>query len=214
MWWGGYPSSCGWRVPEENPCSRTSYFFVEVMRLSPRSLLLVLPPVLRVLSAASSSRAMTTSVLRPPCAEVVMVPMFQDNYGHILIDRETNSCACVDPAEPLPVMNKVKELGLDLKMLLITHKHNDHVGGNAEFAKQFPGLEIYGTKYEAIPCITHPVGDGDEFAMGGLRIRTLFTPCHTAGHVVFYVTGRDGTHPVIFTGMLIPNDFNSKHYIV
>ena len=168
--------------------------------LDPRGLLVIVPPLVRSLSAAAPSRSMASSSLRPPCAEVVLVPMFQDNYGHILIDRDTGSCACVDPAEALPVISKVKELGLDLKMLLITHKHNDHVGGNAEFAKQFPGLHIYGTKYEPIPCITHPVGDGDEFTLGSLRLKTMYTPCHTSGHVVFYVTGREGTHPIIFTG--------------
>ena len=56
-----------------------------------------------------------------------MVPMFNDNYGHILIDRATNLAACVDPAEAPPVAEKVKELGVTLEMLLITHKHNDHV---------------------------------------------------------------------------------------
>ena len=32
------------------------------------------------------------------------------------------------------------------------------------------------------------VGEGDEIKVGGLNIRCLFTPCHTSGHICYYVT--------------------------
>ena len=36
--------------------------------------------------------------------------------------------------------------------------------------------------------IKHQVGQGDEIKVGGLNIRCLFTPCHTSGHICYYVT--------------------------
>ena len=32
------------------------------------------------------------------------------------------------------------------------------------------------------------VGHGDSLQVGGLAITCLYTPCHTAGHICYYVT--------------------------
>lgn len=172
-----------------------------------------------VLSSLLLRCACASSMASLKCADVLLVPMFADNYGHILVDRATNSAACIDPgvsrtytlkrnsltgsespAEPGPVARRLAELKVDLKMLLITHKHNDHVGGNEYFASAFPGLTVYGPKYEPIPHLTHPVGDGDEFTLGSLNVRVIHTPCHTKGHVAYLVTGAADTSPVLFPG--------------
>jgi hydroxyacylglutathione hydrolase len=51
-------------------------------------------------------------------------------------------------------------------MILCTHKHADHVGGNSLLKKQFPDIEIVGPVYEPIPEITRSVKDNDEFFFG------------------------------------------------
>lgn len=156
--------------------------------------------LLITLIGISRVQGYSTSKMTTRCADVISVPMFSDNYGHILIDRATNQAACIDPAEPGPVDNKLKELKVDMKMLLITHKHNDHIGGNQYFANKGSAIQIIGPRYEPIPYITQPVSDQDTFMLGSLTIKVFHTPCHTSGHIVYYVTGAEGTTPVLFTG--------------
>lgn len=137
-------------------------------------------------------------------AEVIMVPMFRDNYGYLLIDPGSNSVACVDPGDGEAISKAVADLGLNLSTLLCTHKHSDHVGGNLYLKNQFPNLNIVATKYEEIPGATTLVGDGDVFHFGDLQIRTFYTPCHTKGHVL-YLVERKTPHPqynrpILFSG--------------
>ena len=44
------------------------------------------------------------------------------------------------------------------------------------------------------------VVQGDEFKIGSLNVLCLSTPCHTTGHICFYVTDSDGTSKAVFTG--------------
>ena len=140
------------------------------------------------------------------CADVFLVPMFSDNYGHILVDRTTNKAALIDPADCDPVIKAVKSMGLDVEMVLITHKHSDHCGGNDGVKRAYPSVRILGPGYEPIPGATESVHDGDAIALGNLMISVIHTPCHTKGHVGYFVTptssGDDagGTSPVLFPG--------------
>lgn len=60
-------------------------------------------------------------------------------------------------------------------------------------------------RFEDIPAATTLLGDEEIFSLGSLDVRALYTPCHTRGHVLFYVTPRDAaerarTAPVLFSG--------------
>lgn len=121
-----------------------------------------------------------------------MVPMFNDNYGYLLVKPGTKEALVVDPGDGQAILRATQDLGLTLTTALCTHKHGDHVGGNLVLREAVPDLNIIATKYEAIPCANHLVGEGDVISFGDLRIRTFYTPCHTAGHVVYFV---DREHP-------------------
>ena len=92
---------------------------------------------------------------------------------------------------------------VDLKMILCTHKHNDHVGGNKHIKSMNPSVDIVGTKYEMVPEVTNSVGHGDSFHFGGLNIKVYHTPCHTKGHVIYAIYPKDGDDseaPLLFCG--------------
>ena len=133
------------------------------------------------------------------CADVYLVKMFTDNYGYIVVDRETKLAAVVDPGEPQPIIDALSTLSCSLSHVLCTHKHADHAGGNEMIKATFPNIEVIATKYEPIPSVTKPVGEGDHFRLGSLDINVIYTPCHTRGHVIFIVSGPSGK-PIIFTG--------------
>ena len=134
--------------------------------------------------------------------EVFLVPMFNDNYGFLLIDPDTRHTVCVDPGDGNKIIEALKLMNLELNSILCTHKHNDHIGGNSILKHSYPLVKIIGTRYESIPEITNPVGDGDKFNLGNLIVEVFHTPCHTKGHVIYLVTHKDknSKNPILFTG--------------
>ena len=130
---------------------------------------------------------------------VLMIPAIEDNYMYILFDKATKVAAAIDPVEAPRLAAVVKKVGLDLKMILTTHSHWDHDGGNAELVKLFPGISVFGGKGDKAKAVTKEVADGDAIELGNLKVSVLFTPCHTPGHVCYYVVGESGPG-VVFTG--------------
>lgn len=139
-------------------------------------------------------------------ADVYAVPMFSDNYGYFLVDRSTGHALTVDPGDGNVIYNSAKQHNFDLRTVLCTHKHSDHIGGNEFLQTQMPALQFIATKFEPIPCATRLVGEGDTIMWGSLRIRVFNTFCHTAGHVVYFIDKllEDGTvsseDPILFSG--------------
>jgi hydroxyacylglutathione hydrolase len=152
------------------------------------------------------SRFFRSATCDVACADVHLVPMFNDNYGLILVDRITNKATFIDPGEPGPVIQAAKELGSTVELALITHKHNDHVGGNEAIKTAFPSINIVGTGYETIPHVMQEVKEGDSIIMGSLKIEVIHVPCHTKGHIVYYVSSNDPEAdqtkycPILFSG--------------
>ncbi|XP_028406745.1 hydroxyacylglutathione hydrolase, mitochondrial-like [Dendronephthya gigantea] len=130
---------------------------------------------------------------------VQVLPALQDNFMYLIIDEKTKEAAIVDPVEPKTVLKAVEKEGVSLKSALTTHHHWDHAGGNEELAKLVPGLPVYGGD-DRIGALTKKVKHNDELKIGNLHIKCLFTPCHTAGHICYYVTADVDKPGAVFTG--------------
>lgn len=62
-----------------------------------------------------------------------------------------------------------------------------------------PKIPVYGGD-DRIPALTIKVGHDETLKIGSkLSVQTLFTPCHTTGHICYYVTSESGDRAV-FTG--------------
>lgn len=131
--------------------------------------------------------------------KVCLVPALEDNYMYIVIDEQTKQCAVVDPVEPSKILKAVKEEDVKLVSVLTTHHHWDHAGGNEELISLTGKLPVYGGD-DRIGALTNKITDGDQFTIGSLKVRCMFTPCHTSGHICYYVTGPSGEQPAVFTG--------------
>ncbi len=152
-------------------------------------------------SSAAGTAMFPSGMNSNSCADVFLIPMFSDNYGHLLVDRSTKKAALIDPADCDPVIRAVASMGLDVEMVLITHKHSDHCGGNEGIKRAYPSVRILGTGYEKIPGATELVHEGDNISLGGLQISVIHTPCHTKGHVGYFVTPAVGDGaPILFPG--------------
>ncbi|XP_076312153.1 hydroxyacylglutathione hydrolase tenzing norgay [Tachypleus tridentatus] len=131
--------------------------------------------------------------------KVHLLPALSDNYMYLLVDDATKEAAVVDPVEPEKVTAAVNKEGVKLTTVLTTHHHWDHAGGNEKLVQAVPGLTVFGGD-RRIGALTHSVKHGDEFKMGSLQIRCLSTPCHTSGHICYFVTGGTDENPLVFTG--------------
>ncbi|XP_028669666.1 hydroxyacylglutathione hydrolase, mitochondrial isoform X2 [Erpetoichthys calabaricus] len=131
---------------------------------------------------------------------IELLPALTDNYMYLLIDDETREAAIVDPVEPHKVVDAVKKHGVKLTTVLTTHHHWDHAGGNAKLVKMVPGLKVYGGD-PRVDALTQKVTHYDTFKVGSLNVKCLFTPCHTSGHICYFVSKEKSPDPpAVFTG--------------
>jgi hydroxyacylglutathione hydrolase len=168
------------------------------VKLLTRTALPLLAPFLRRKTFHSQPKSVTHS----DTMKVSVLPALEDNYMYLLIDEKSREAAVVDPVEPNKVLNAVKEANVVLTTILTTHHHWDHSGGNAELFKAMPSLTVVGGD-ERVGALTKLVKGGDKLTIGGLNIECLFTPCHTKGHICYFVTSStdSNTDPLVFTGI-------------
>lgn len=123
-----------------------------------------------------------------------------------IIDNTTKEAAIVDPVDPVRVLITAADQAVKLKMVLTTHHHWDHAGGNEKLVEKFSAshnntsgaLKVYGGD-DRIGALTDKVKQDDVIRLGNLNIRCLFTPCHTTGHICYYLESEKGDRAV-FTG--------------
>jgi hydroxyacylglutathione hydrolase len=127
---------------------------------------------------------------------VIPVPALEDNYMYLVVDTATNECGAVDPVDPERIISVAKENGYTITCILTTHSHWDHAGGNIKLVEQCSTINtVYGGIGDGVAGVTKEVGENDEFLIGETSVKVLFTPCHTPGHVCYFV---GGLH--VFTG--------------
>ena len=128
---------------------------------------------------------------------IIPIPAFTDNYIWLL--RDGAHAVAVDPGDAAPVIAYLEREGLVLTAILATHHHGDHVGGIPALLAR-DRVPVYGPAGESIPGRTHPLVEGDTFAVPGLPVtlRTLDIPGHTAGHIALF--GDVGGQPCVFCG--------------
>jgi hydroxyacylglutathione hydrolase len=117
---------------------------------------------------------------------VFAIPAFNDNYIWCIHDNEY---ACVvDPGDAEPVMQVLKEKGLTLTGILVTHHHHDHTGGIKELLEVYPETTVYGPTNPKIKGIHKRLSQGDCIKIDSpeIELKILETPGHTMDHIVFY----------------------------
>jgi hydroxyacylglutathione hydrolase len=129
---------------------------------------------------------------------------------YLLIDEATRATAIVDPgaysrAEQQTLRDYVAEHDLDVKFLLNTHAHIDHVLGNAFVLTTYPGIPflLHALDLPTLRAVAtyagpygfaayepaEPTGElvaGQVIKLGESELSVRFAPGHAPGHVVFY----------------------------
>jgi glyoxylase-like metal-dependent hydrolase (beta-lactamase superfamily II) len=164
-----------------------------------------------------------------------IIPVTPDEQNcTLLVCEQTHKAALVDPGGDLDrLMDVVKQQGVTLESILVTHGHLDHVGGVAALSKQL-SLPIIGPHLEdefwiqALPEQCRMFGfpksdsfvpsrwlkDGDSVEVGNEKLQVIHCPGHTPGHVVFYSASANLAivGDVLFKGSIGRTDFPKGDY--
>jgi len=150
---------------------------------------------------------------------MLTVGALQENCFLVRADGHDRA-VIVDPGEePERLLDAIKDMGVALEAILLTHTHFDHVGAVAPVARAtgapvicpviekgmladissftMPGFGPY-ESYEA----DQTVAGGERLELAGLVFDVIFTPGHSPGHVTFAVAGESAlfSGDVLFQG--------------
>lgn len=159
---------------------------------------------------------------------IIPVTPFQQNCTLVWCEQSMQA-AVVDPGGDLDkIRAAVKEEGVQLKKILLTHAHIDHAGGVAELAaaESLPiegphmgdkfwidGMAQQSAMFGFPNCESFDpdrwLNDGDTVEVGESSFNVIHCPGHTPGHVVFYQTEDQMAlvGDVLFNGSIGRTDF-------
>ena len=128
---------------------------------------------------------------------IVPLSAFSDNYIWLITNGK--DAIVVDPGQAGPVQQALAERNLLLTAILLTHHHQDHVGGVTELVSQ-TGAIVYGPAGEVLPLCDVALVEGDVVSDSSMQLSlsVLDVPGHTAGHIAF--AGEIAGQPVLFCG--------------
>lgn len=117
---------------------------------------------------------------------IIPISAFNDNYIWMIQDDLNKVLDCVDPGLAAPVLDYIRSSGMALRSIIITHHHQDHIGGVEEILQLFPHCQVYGPKDSRINHVTHCVHENETITIGCNQFTILSTPGHTSSHICYF----------------------------
>ncbi len=116
-------------------------------------------------------------------------------YTYLLFDPETLEGVIIDPVKEKfdRDLQLLEELGIELKYVLDTHVHADHITSAGLF-REMTGAKTSVGEPSGVPCADVLLQDGDLLEIGRHQIQAISTPGHTDACTSFKVNG------MLFTG--------------
>ena len=128
---------------------------------------------------------------------VEIIPCLQDNYSYLIIDDSNKTASVVDPSEAKPIINFIEKENINLKYILNTHHHYDHIGGNKDLKKKYNSVVIgYKDDASRIPGIDILLNNNQIWKADNFEAKIMHIPGHTTGHISFHFF----KEKLIFTG--------------
>jgi hydroxyacylglutathione hydrolase len=113
-------------------------------------------------------------------------PCLSDNYGFLAKDEASGQVACIDTPDAGAILRELDAAGWSLNLILNTHWHADHAGGNAEIKAATGATIVAPGEVERTSLIDRKVGGGDVVELGETRFQVIDTGGHTLGHITYF----------------------------
>ncbi|MCB9460083.1 MAG: MBL fold metallo-hydrolase [Anaerolineaceae bacterium] len=137
--------------------------------------------------------------------------------AYIIGDTEINEAILIDPVDDAQrLLAAAKNEGWNIRLILATHAHFDHVLASKEI-KELTGAPFY-IHEDCVPWLEQLPTQGrlfglssfpeaakpnqlltsgsEEIDLGGIKLKTLYTPGHAPGHLSFYLPSEH----IVFSG--------------
>ena len=129
--------------------------------------------------------------------KIEIIKCLQDNYSYLIIDESNKTASVVDPSEAKPIINFIEKENINLKYILNTHHHYDHIGGNKDLKKKYNSVVIgYKDDASRIPGIDILLNNNQIWKADNFEAKIMHIPGHTTGHISFHFF----KEKLIFTG--------------
>ncbi|HSV50391.1 MAG TPA: MBL fold metallo-hydrolase, partial [Candidatus Acidoferrales bacterium] len=110
-----------------------------------------------------------------------------DNFSYIIADEQTHEAAVVDSSYNADEITKIIQTqGLQLKYVISTHGHSDHIIGNTQLRQTFKVAKTVAHK-QAKTKSNLQVDDGDNINVGKTTIKIIHTPGHTPDSICLLI---------------------------
>ncbi|MBS7129365.1 MULTISPECIES: MBL fold metallo-hydrolase [Clostridium] len=142
-----------------------------------------------------------------------------DANCYIVMDEKTRDAVVLDPGGDGEMLERaIKDMGANVKSILLTHGHMDHVGG-VEYLSDKLNVPFYISKIDeeymekdnyvfgSIRNANGYLEDGNELSFGSLNIKVIATPGHTKGGLCFLIEDKLFTGDTLFQGSIGRTDF-------
>jgi hydroxyacylglutathione hydrolase len=120
----------------------------------------------------------------------------EDNYGFLALDEASGLAACIDTPDAGAILRELKTLGWKLALILNTHWHPDHAGGNAEIVAATGATVVGPGEVTKLTPLDREVKGGDAVMLGETRFEVIESGGHTLGHIAYF----DATDHIAFVG--------------
>lgn len=131
---------------------------------------------------------------------IIPLKAFSDNYIWVIFSPDGKQVSVVDPGDSRPVIEFLEENNLKLNSILITHYHNDHIGGVQKLKDRYH-CHVYASQHDNLGFTDTALDEGDQISLfeGAYQFSILHLPGHTMGHIGYYGQNLDGQN-LIFCG--------------
>ncbi len=141
--------------------------------------------------------------------------------GCYIVSSKCSEAMIIDPGGDTDrILDYLENKTLRPVILINTHGHGDHIGGNKELKEKFPDIQLYihgddaemladpfknlsllGGKRYSSPQASRILNHNDEIMFDGYALRVLHLPGHTRGGIGIYIdSAGNGEAPILFSG--------------
>ncbi|MFO8085718.1 MAG: MBL fold metallo-hydrolase [Desulfobacterales bacterium] len=150
---------------------------------------------------------------------------------YIIGCEETKEAVVIDPGEDAEkILRKLDDLELNVKYIINTHGHFDHVGANSKI-KEVKGAQLlihaqdapmldqlsqaaasFGLRSENSPPPDKTVDEGDIIKFGNISLKVIHTPGHSPGGISLYTKGYVFVGDTLFQGSIGRTDLPGGNF--